>query len=412
MIRILRLLVIQRNAILCAGLFCLGFSAASMADEPTQVMTGIDVLQARQFAPLEGARVALITNHTGVDSNGRSTASILHAAPNVTLVALFSPEHGFKGQLDLPEIGNVTDSKTGMTVYSLYGETRTPTKEMLRGVDTIVFDIQDIGTRFYTYVSTMGNAMQAAAQYKLRFIVLDRPNPINGIIVSGPVLDEGKLSFVGFHRLPVRHGMTIGELARMFQNDLELDIALEVVPLQGWRRSQYFDATGLAWINPSPNMRSLNAAILYPGIGLLETTNLSVGRGTDAPFEWFGAPWLNARALAAALNSAAIDGAAFMPVTFTPTSSKFADQLCTGVRISITNRDRFDPVRLGLEIAHQLVRLHPDEWDNSAYNRLLGNDAVLDAVRQGRPLAELEETFGDGLDDFRKARSGFLLYPD
>ena len=237
MIRILRLLVIQRNAILCAGLFCLGFSAASMADEPTQVMTGIDVLQARQFAPLEGARVALITNHTGVDSNGRSTASILHAAPNVTLVALFSPEHGFKGQLDLPEIGNVTDSKTGMTVYSLYGETRTPTAEMLRGVDTIVFDIQDIGTRFYTYVSTMGNAMQAAAQYKLRFIVLDRPNPINGIIVSGPVLDEGKLSFVGFHRLPVRHGMTIGELARMFQNDLELDIALEVVPLQGWRRS-------------------------------------------------------------------------------------------------------------------------------------------------------------------------------
>lgn len=412
MIRILRLLMIQRSAILCAGLFCLGLPAASLADEPAQVMTGIDVLQAQLFAPLEGARVALITNHTGVDSSGRSTASILHAAPNVTLIALFSPEHGFRGQLDVPEIGHATDSKTGMTVYSLYGETRTPTKEMLRGVDTIVFDIQDIGTRFYTYVSTMGNAMQAAADHQLRFVVLDRPNPINGVIVSGPVLDEGKQSFVGFHRLPVRHGMTIGELARMFQNDLELDIALDIVPLQGWRRSQYFDATGLAWINPSPNMRSLNAAILYPGIGLLETTNLSVGRGTDAPFEWFGAPWLNARALAAALNNAAIDGAAFMPVTFTPTSSKFADQLCAGVRISITNRDRFDPLRLGLEIAHQLVRLHPDDWDNRNYNRLLGNDAVLDAVRQGRPLAELEETFSDGLDDFREARSGFLLYRD
>jgi uncharacterized protein YbbC (DUF1343 family) len=265
----------------------------------------------------------------------------------VQLAALFSPEHGFEGKLDVSKIGDTKDVSTGLKVHSLYGETRRPTAEMLADIDTVVFDIQDIGARFYTYVSTMGEAMQAAAESKKRFVVLDRPNPIGGIAVAGPMLDRGKESFVGFHRLPVRHGMTIGELARLFKAELKLDLELEVIACEGWQRGDLWDATGLAWINPSPNMRSLTQALLYPGIGLLETTNLSVGRGTDTPFEVIGAPWLDGRKLAAALASRNIPGVTFVPVAFTPASSKFAEKPCGGVNIIITDRERFEPLRTG-----------------------------------------------------------------
>ena len=239
------------------------------------ILTGIDVLQRDGFKPLEGQKIGLITNQTGINRQGISNIQLLHEAANVNLLAIFSPEHGLFGKLDVPLIEDSEDSSTGIRVFSLYGSTRRPTADMLSGIDTLVFDIQDIGTRFYTYISTMGQAMQAAAENHVRFVVLDRPNPINGITVSGPVLDEGRESFVGFHRLPVRHGMTIGELALMFKAELNLDLELEIIQLAGWHRADYFDGTGLQWINPSPNMRNLDEAILYPGIGLLETTNLS-----------------------------------------------------------------------------------------------------------------------------------------
>ena len=271
-------------------------SSAKPGDVKTaraEVLVGIDVLQRDGFKPLKG-HVGLIANHTSLDRNHTSTVQVLHDAPQVDLVTLFSPEHGFLGTLDQRIIDDVDDQATGLTVHSLYGKTRQPTAEMLAGVDTLVFDIQDIGARFNTFVSTMGEAIQAA-EHGVMFVVLDRPNPINGVDVAGPVLDQGRESFVGWHTIPVRHGMTVGELARMFNEELELGVDLRVVPVVGWERRDYFDATGLTWINPSPNMRSLTEAVLYPGIGLLETTNLSVGRGTDTPFEVVGAPWIDGR---------------------------------------------------------------------------------------------------------------------
>jgi len=294
----------------------------------------------------------------------------------------------------------------------LYGSTRIPTSEMLRGIDTLVFDIQDIGTRFYTYISTMGHAMQAAAENNIRFVVLDRPNPINGITVTGPVLDEGRQSFTGFHRLPVRHGMTIGELALMFKAELQLDLDLdlEIIATESWKRSDYLDNTGLEWINPSPNMRSLTEAILYPGIGLLETTNLSVGRGTDTPFELFGAPWLDSELLVRELNGLNLPGVKFEATQFTPDSSKFAGELCEGISILITDREKFESVRTGIEIALQLRRLHADEWEIDAYDRLLVNAAVLEAIRLGRPFSEIESIYHVGLAEFIQRRSQYLIY--
>ncbi len=265
-------------------------SAANLEPKHEQVRLGIDVLAANKFNLLQGKRVGLITNQTGCDRHGISTAKLLHDAQGVKLVALFSPEHGIAGVLDVNKIGNSTDESLGVPIYSLYGDSRKPTSDELAGIDVLVFDIQDVGTRFYTYIATMGLAMEAAAEAGREFLVLDRPNPIDGISIEGPLRDAGRESFVAYHPLPVRHGMTVGELARMFAAERKLDVKLTVVPLAGWRRRDYWHDTGLAWINPSPNMRSETAAVLYPGIGLLETTNVSVGRGTDTPFEVLGAP--------------------------------------------------------------------------------------------------------------------------
>src|SRR5690606_18035167 len=314
---------------LSALFLCLIAVAASRGE--AVVMTGIDILVRDGFAPLAGQRVALISNHTGRDRNGRSTARLLHEAENVELARIFSPEHGYEGNLDTELVADGVDRGTGVPVLSLYGEVRRPTGDMLEGIDAIVFDIQDIGARFYTYISTMGHAMQAAADHGIRFFVLDRPNPINGVDVAGPVLDDGKQSFVGFHRIAVRHGMTVGELARLFKAELGIDVDLQVIAMEDWRRGDFFDATALPWVNPSPNIRNLTAAILYPGIGLLETTNLSVGRGTETPFEIIGAPWLDGTALAARLNGAALPGVAFEPVEFVPDSSMFQGETCRGV---------------------------------------------------------------------------------
>jgi uncharacterized protein YbbC (DUF1343 family)/CubicO group peptidase (beta-lactamase class C family) len=374
------------------------------------VLTGIDVLQQEGFRSLEGRRIGLITNHTGVSRRGVSTAETLHRAENVELKALFSPEHGIQGALDTPIIGDAVDAQTGLKIFSLYGKSRKPSADSLKDLDTLVFDIQDIGTRFYTYISTMGNAMQAAAEHDLRFVVLDRPNSINGADVAGPVLDDGSQSFVGFHTLPVRHGMTVGELAMMFNAELNLGVDLQVIKMEGWQRRDLFDRTGLVWINPSPNMRSLTEAILYPGVGLLETTNLSVGRGTDTPFEVIGAPWLDGVGLAQELNQSRLPGVRFVPIRFTPESSKFADEVCGGVNIVVTNRSRFRPVRTGLEIARQLRRLYPDDWDTSRLNRLLGNQETLEALLAGKSVDEIEVIYESNLERFRQRRLRFLLY--
>lgn len=374
------------------------------------VLTGIDVLRRDNFRQLNGRKIGLITNHTGRDRDGRSTVDLFHEAKNLQLAALFSPEHGFAGKLDVSKIGNSTDEKTGLPVFSLYGETRRPTAEMLNEIDTVVFDIQDIGCRFYTYVSTMGEAMRAAAEHKKRFVVLDRPNVINGIDVAGPMLDKGKESFVGYHALPVRHGMTIGELAKMFNEEFQLGVDLEVIPCEGWSRRDAWDATGLTWINPSPNMRSLTQAFLYPGIGLLETTNVSVGRGTDTPFEVVGAPWIDSRKLSAALNARGLPGVSFVPIQFTPTSSKFANEVCGGVNIAITDRWALEPVRVGLEVAAQLRALFPEKWETKGYLRLLGNDAVYKAVVDGKAGDELETIAREGVTEFQRRRAKFLMY--
>jgi uncharacterized protein YbbC (DUF1343 family)/CubicO group peptidase (beta-lactamase class C family) len=385
---------------------------AANEDAPAvPVLTGIDILQKEGFAQLKGRKIGLITNHTGINRSGVSTVKLLHdAKATLTLVALFSPEHGFAGKLDVAKIGDARDPETNLPVFSLYGETRTPSAESLQGIDTLVFDIQDIGSRFYTYPSTMGNAMRAAAEHKLRFVVLDRPNPIGGVDVSGPILDAGKESFVGYHRIPVRHGLTIGELAKLFNEELKIGCDLHVIRMENWSRKSFFDRTGLTWINPSPNMRSLTQALIYPGVGLLETTNVSVGRGTDSPFEVVGAPWIEGQRLAGELNAAGLEGVRFVPIQFTPTSSKHEGQPCGGVNVIVTDRREFEPVRTGLEIARQLRLLYPDQWQTVSFNRLLGNDRVHEMTLAAKPVAEIEAAFAKDLQAFKRRREAFLHY--
>lgn len=376
----------------------------------TAVLNGIDVLQRDQFAALAGRRVGLITNHTGVNRDGVSTVTLLHQADNVSLLALFSPEHGLQGQLDVSRIADGVDAATGLPIYSLYGESRRPSAKSLEGLDTLVFDIQDIGCRFYTYPSTMGNAMRAAADAGLRFVVLDRVNPIGGLRVEGPVLDAGSESFVGYHTLPVRHGMTIGELAQLFRQELQLNLDLQIIRVEGWQRSRLFDETGLTWVNPSPNMRSLTQAQLYPGVGLLEMTNVSVGRGTDTPFEVLGAPWIRERELAEHLNEAGLPGVRFVPIRFTPTASKFKGETCGGVNIIVMDRRRLDAVHTGIQLMCSLRALFAEQWDTKHLNRLLSSQRVAEGVLAGTPASALVAGWQDQLYQFHSRRRAVLLY--
>ncbi len=394
------------------------FSREQFARQPEQasgmipqgkVLFGIDVLVRDGYQPLQGRAVGLITNQTGTDREGRTTVSLLAAAPGVRLVALFSPEHGIAGKLDDP-VADGRDPATGLPVYSLYGEHRAPQAKQLAGIDTLVFDIQDIGCRFYTYVSTMELAMRAAAKHGVRFVVLDRPNPLGGIEVEGPVLDPGRESFTGCHTIPVRHGMTAGELARMFNNELGLGVELEVIPVEGWRREDWFDAVGRTWVDPSPNIRRLGAATLYPGIGLLEFTNLSVGRGTETPFEVLGAPWLDGVRLATALNQLKLPGLGCVPVRFTPVASRFAGELCGGINLIVTDRAAFKPVLTGIAIASTLRQLHPANWQDEGLDQLLCNAATLKGLRSGLDARTLEQGWGESLERFRSRRQDYLLY--
>lgn len=386
-------------------------SQASAAPEGG-VQTGIDVLARTGFIPVKGRRVGLITNHTGVDRSGKRTIDLLHEAESVELVAIFSPEHGIAGALDHDGIADSKDEKTGVPILSLYGDSRRPSSEQLKDIDVLVFDIQDIGARIYTYPATMLGAMEEAGKLKKRFVVLDRPNPIGGMAVEGPVRDEGRDSFVAWHTVPLRHGLTMGELAAMYKAERKLDVDLTVVRAENWRRGDYYDATGLTWINPSPNMRSLTEALLYPGIGTLEFTNVSVGRGTDTPFEVLGAPWIDGQQLAKELNSAGLKGIGFVPIEFTPDASKFAKEKCGGVNFVVIDRSKLEPVSVGLEIACTLRRLYGDQWEVDRLDKLLANRNVLEAIRGGADRATIEALIQPDLEKYKERRREFLLYPE
>lgn len=374
------------------------------------VLNGIDVLRRDGFKQLAGLKVGLVTNQTGRDLKGEPTIDVLFNAQNVKLVALFSPEHGIRGELDQEKIDDSKDAKTGLPVYSLYGETRRPRPEQLRDIDAIVYDIQDVGARFYTYTATLRNVMEEAAKAGKPVFVLDRPNPINGIDVEGPLADEDKLSFIAAHTVPVRYGMTIGEFARMMNAERKIGADLRIVEMSGWSRKMWFDQTDQTWVNPSPNMRSLTEATLYPGIGLLETTNVSVGRGTDTPFEVVGAPWIDGRRLAAELNTSELKGIRFVPIRFTPNASVFKAEACGGVNIIITDRERFDSVRTGLAIAVALRKLYPQEWQIDRFGRLLVNAEMLSALKQGAKTDELAKMAQSGRNEFLRRRGSYLLY--
>ena len=377
------------------------------------VDTGVDVLARRGWPRrLRGARVGLITNHTGKTRAGTATIDVMRTMRHVKLVRLFSPEHGIRGELD-SRVDDSVDQATGLRVVSLYGKSRRrPPPESLEDIDTLVFDIQDIGTRFYTYISTMTYAMEAAAEHGLRFVVLDRPNPIRGSTVSGPIADASALDFVGCLRIPIRHGMTVGEIARLARADLDLDhLSLTVVRCEGWWRDDDLSKTGLPWVNPSPNMRSLEEAYLYPGIGIIETTNVSVGRGTTTPFEIVGAPWMDGPRLAEALRAADLPGLRVEATEFRPDASKFRNERCSGVRFTVTDTETFDPLRLGLTLASTLVHHHGDEWDTRRLDRLLKNRDTGRALLARAPYASLERGWLEDLAKFKCRRLAALLYP-
>ncbi|HSB55807.1 MAG TPA: DUF1343 domain-containing protein, partial [Gemmatimonadales bacterium] len=360
-------------------------SPASRAAQASPIQSGIDRLAAASFQPLAGRSVGLLTNQTGVDADGRRTIDRLAAAPGMRLRALFSPEHGPNGGFDRP-VPNGRDERTDLPVWSLYGSTRRPTPQMLAGLDTIVVDLQDVGVRYYTYLTTLVYVLEEAARHHVSVVVLDRPDPLTGRLVEGPVMDPDLRSFTGPHPVPVRTGLTIGEFARMVVAERGLAVDLTVVPLEGWRRSQWFDETGLPWVDPSPNIRSVGEALLYAGIGLLEATNVSVGRGTDTPFELVGAPWItDPSALADSLNGLGLPGVRFEPARFTPTASPYAGEPVGGVRVIVTDREAARPVRLGLALG-RILRQRYHQYRPGAIQDLLVHRQTIWAFLRGDPL--------------------------
>ena len=388
-----------------------------MSTRNGSVKNGIDVLEDHGFDVLklaEGKKhIGLVTNQTGVDASGKRTIDILAQAPGVSLDAIFSPEHGVTGTLDTTDINNSKDAATGIPVYSVYGATdaaRHPPADALRGLDAIVFDIQDAGARFYTYETTLGYFLESAAKAGIEMIVLDRPNPITGSFVQGPVADAGHESFTNYWSVPVRHGMTIGELAKMFNAERSINAKLTVVPMDGWQRGDWFDSTGLEWVNPSPNLRSVTEAALYPGVALIEGTNVSVGRGTDTPFELVGAPWIKSKELAAYLNGRGIMGVRFVPTTFTPSASNYNGQACQGVNIVLTDRNGFDSPELGIELAAALHKLYASDFKIEKMQALLVNQSVYDALSAGQDPRRIAQDWREELDKFGKIREKYLIY--
>lgn len=374
-------------------------------------LTGLDVLASQKFAPLVGKKVGLITNQSGLSATGQRNIDLMKKA-GVQVAAIFSPEHGFLGVEDRPGIADTVDYATDTRVFSLYGKVNRPTPEMLAGIDALVYDIQDVGVRFYTFETTMLYAMEAAAKANIPYYVLDRPNPITGVRVEGPMLDASHLSFVGYATgEPVRHGLTIGELARMYNGELKIGANLTVIPMQDWNRGDWFDSTNLMWINPSPNMRSLNAAMLYPGLCFLESPkNMSMGRGTDAPFEQIGADFIGGRELAHYLNAREIPGIRVYPTAFTPTESNFKGKRIEGVRFVITNRELLNATRMGLEVAVAIEKLYPGKIDWKATTRLIGSDDIIKRIQATEDPRLIEESFQDAILAFVQQRTPYLLY--
>jgi len=381
------------------------------------VRTGIDVLEAHGFDVLQVAgrnrRIGLLTNQTGVDAEGQRTIDVLAHAQGVSLEAIFSPEHGVTGTLDTTDVNNSKDEATGIPVYSVYGAKdadRRPALDVIKNLDAVVIDIQDAGVRFYTYETTMGYFLEAAAKTGVEVIVLDRPNPITGSFVQGPVSEAGRESFTNYWTLPIRHGMTLGELAKMFNADRNINARLTIVPMEGWLRGDWFDSTGLAWVNPSPNLRSVTEATLYPGVALIEGTNVSVGRGTDAPFELVGAPWIKSRELATYLNAREVAGVRFVPMTFTPTASNYAGQKCEGVNLILTDRNALDAPELGIELAAALKKLYPMDYKMERMMELLANQAAYDDLSAGKDPRRIAQDWQEELEKFEATRKKHLLY--
>jgi len=381
------------------------------------VQTGIDVLEAHNFAEIRGTagtkKIGLLTNQTGLDGQGRRTIDVLAHAPGISLEAIFSPEHGVTGTLDTTDVSNTKDAATGIAVYSVYGATdaaRRPPLEVLKNLDAVVVDIQDAGVRFYTYETTLGYFLEAAAKAGIEIFVLDRPDPVTGSFVQGPVADPGHDSFVNYFPVPPRHAMTIGELATMFNAERNINARLQVIPMVGWMRGDWYDSTGLTWINPSPNLRSLTEATLYPGVGLVEGTNISVGRGTDTPFELLGAPWINGQELAQYLNQREISGVRFVPVSFTPSSSSYAGQKCEGVNLVLLDRNALDGPELGIELASALLKLYPQQFHIQRMPELLVNQVAYDAITRAEDPRRIAQDWQQALDKFQQVRQKYLIY--
>ncbi len=374
-----------------------------------KVLTGIDVLAAEKFNSLRGLRVGLITNHSGVDSTGKRSVDLFHRSKGLKLAAIFSPEHGFSGKAE-GKVSSTKEALTGVPIYSLYGNNLRPTKKMLAGLDALVFDIQDAGARFYTYISTMGYAMEASAKKGIPFYVLDRPNPISANLVQGPLLDSDLKSFTGYFPLPVRHGMTVGEIAKLFDSEKKMGVKLHVITMRGYERSQWYDETGLLWISPSPNLQTLTQATLYPGVALVEGANISVGRGTASPFEILGAPWINAEELASYLKYRNVQGVTFMAVDFRPSSSPYKNTLCHGVRVIVQDRQVLDGPALGIEVASALYRLYPKDFQIDKTRGMIGSREVLKLIKEGQDPVMIAQGWQKSLEEFCLLRSKYLLY--
>jgi uncharacterized protein YbbC (DUF1343 family) len=394
------------GAALFVGAFSAGREPAASNDH---TKTGIDALESEKYVSLRGKRVGLITNQTGLDSFGHRTIDLLAHAEGVNLVRIFSPEHGIAGTMDA-SVSNQADAPTGLPVYSLYGATRRPTSEMLAGIDVLVFDIQDAGVRFYTYIATMAYAMEAAAQQHIVFFVLDRPNPLGGEIIEGPMLDRDRTSFVGYFPMPVRYAMTMGELSQMFNAEDKIGADLHVVAMADWHRRDTFDMTGQAWVAPSPALRTLRANFLYPGLEILQAGGLSVGRGTPTPFELFGAPWIDAATLLSELNRRAVPGVQFTAADFTPSSGNYSGQICHGISIEVRDRAAFRSMRMGIEIASALHHLYPAQFHVEKTIELLGSQSTVERIARGDDPREIEAGWAADLARFAALREKYLMY--
>ena len=376
---------------------------------PGRVQVGLDVLESEKFAPLRGKHVGLITNHTGLDAQGRSTVDLLSHTPGVQLVALFSPEHGLAGNND-ERVASTKDAATGLPIYSLYAETRRPTDAMLQGIDTLVFDVQDAGVRFYTYTTTMAYCMEEAAKHNIAFYVLDRPNPLGGEIVEGPVLDADKTSFTGYYPLPVRYGLTIGELAQFLNTENHINCELHVIAMKNWHRNYFYESTGSRWVPPSPNLRTLKGSILYPGLEILQSAGVSVGRGTETPFEEFGAPWINGDEVAAELNARHLPGLRFTGQPFIPVVGLYGGQRCGGVAVRVTDKQAVRSMSMGIEIAAILKKLYPTNFDPAKLLFLVANADTIRQLQEGTSPEQIVASWSNQLNDFDTLRRKYYLY--